>query len=1047
MDINFEKSIDYDQQIKNLVDWKNPPTVKDLKNDLIEAKSNHSLHVQNVDNWLSDLKGNLKVKPKEGRSKIQPKLIRKQAEWVYASLESPYLSSQDIFDVNPVSHLDEEAAIQNGLVLNKQFRVDIPRVKFINKFVRTAVNTGTVIIKLGWEEVIDNARVEVEVPVYPSSTEELMGFLQQQIETQAMSQEEAQALLQSGQLIQIGVEYKEQIQEQVVVNRPVVQIRDSRDVIIDPTCEGDIDNARFIIDSFTTDLSSLKKDGRYSNLDCIPSSEFNSIVDNGYMNDESKDSSFSFKDKPRQKLRVYEYWGYWDIDDSGIVKPIVASFVGNVMIRLDENPYPDKKLPFVIVQFLPSNDNSVYGEPLAELLKDNQNIIGAVQRGMIDLFGNSANGQQGIAKGWLDPINMQKFKNGDNFEFNPLGDLRASYYMTSYPEVSSSTFNLINFQNAEAEALSGIKAFSQGISGDALGAMLDLETDVPMYDGSFKKVKDLVPNDVLIGKDGKATKIETLFAIDYPKIAYELEFSNGAKVIAGGEHKWSVTDSHMRKYKTVDTDYMYDQIQKNRSVYIPRIKRIDMNGSYPDVDPYCIGYWLGDGNSYRSNIVTMDMEVVDRFKCNYKVVEDQHTTNSKAVSYNIYSKNTQHNRDAETGRYLPDNTSFEFHLRTLGLLKIYGGEKHIPEQYFSAPYNIKLELLRGLMDADGYAHSGSFNVFTQTESRLKDDIIRLLKSMGISPKISKVRTAKQLNAYKKNNPSCLQIVSRKDAYEIGFSCVDNPFFITRKACKYKTPKQISNYRLVNIKIVDKSLMRCLQVDSSDHLFAVTKDYILTHNSVGGIKSALDATAKRELGILRRFSDGLINIGNKIIKMNSVWLSDEEIIRITDNEFVTIKRDDLAGNFDLSVTISTAEEDAQKASELAFLLQTMGNTAPFEVTKMLLSKVATLHKMPKLAKMLDEYEPQPDPLLQEEQQLKVELLKAQIANEQAKAMENQVDVELKQAKTESELAKAGKLGSEKDYNDLNYIERATGLQQERDLEKVLLSKNNNSSNKQ
>ena len=69
------------------------------------------------------------------------------------------------------------------------------------------------------------------------------------------------------------------------------------------------------------------------------------------------------------------------------------------MIRLEENPYPDKKLPFVIVQFLPSNENSIYGEPLAELLKDNQDIVGAVQRGMIDLFGNSANGQQGIVKG------------------------------------------------------------------------------------------------------------------------------------------------------------------------------------------------------------------------------------------------------------------------------------------------------------------------------------------------------------------------------------------------------------------------------------------------------------------------------------------------------------------------------------------------------------------------------------------------------------------------------------------------------------------------
>lgn len=678
----IELDISINKQLDKLVDWSNPPTVKDLKNDLLEAKSNHSLHISNVNKWLSALRGDLKFKSKEGRSKIQPKLIRKQAEWVYSSLESPYLSSQDIFDVTPVSHLDEEAAYQNNLIINKQFRVDIPRTKFINKFVRTAVNTGTVIIKLGWEEETDKTRVQVEVPVYPSTTEELMMFIQQQIDSQAMSQEQAQALVQSGQPIQIGVDYEEQIKEQVIVNRPVLQIRDSREVIIDPTCEGDIDNARFVIDSFSTDLSSLKKDGRYKNLDCISPSEFNSTIDNGYINEESNDSSFTFKDKPRQKLRVYEYWGYWDIDDTGIVKPIVASFVGDTMIRLEENPYPDKKLPFVIVQFLPSNENSIYGEPLAELLIDNQDIIGAVQRGMIDLFGNSANGQQGIVKGWLDPINMQRFKRGDNFEFNPMGDVRGSYFMTSYPEVPSSTFNLISFQNAEAEALSGIKAFSQGISGDALGA-----------------------------------------------------------------------------------------------------------------------------------------------------------------------------------------------------------------------------------------------------------------------------------------------------------------------------------------------------------------------SVGGIKSALDATAKRELGILRRFSEGLISIGKKILAMNSVWLSDEEIIRITDDEFVTIKRDDLAGNFDLNITISTAEEDSQKAGELSFLLQTMGNTAPFEVTKMLLISIARLHKMPKLAKMLEEYEPQPDPLVQEEQQLKIELLKAQIANEQAKANENQVDVQLKAWKAENEKAKARVTNSDADLKDLNYIEQSTGISQKRSIEKEMIKKFN------
>ena len=47
---------------------------------------------------------------------------------------------------------------------------------------------------------------------------------------------------------------------------------------------------------------------------------------------------------------AYEYWGYWDINNDGIVKPFVATWVGDVMIRLEENPYPDKQLPYVLVQ-------------------------------------------------------------------------------------------------------------------------------------------------------------------------------------------------------------------------------------------------------------------------------------------------------------------------------------------------------------------------------------------------------------------------------------------------------------------------------------------------------------------------------------------------------------------------------------------------------------------------------------------------------------------------------------------------------------------------
>lgn len=674
-----DKALSYlpeEQDVTILVDWANPPSVRDLKKDLSEALTSHSNHVAKVNEWISSLRGELKLRTMDGRSRVQPKLVRKQNEWRYSALEEPFLSTDDMFIVNPVTYKDVDSARQNMLVLNKQFRVDIPKVKFINKYIRTAVNTGTVIVKLNWE--VEVGKVLEEVPVFTSTPEELYFELEQRVRSGQLTEEEAMQMMSSGEPIQTGVESK--LVEKEIVNRPVLQVKDSRNVIIDPSCEGDIDNAQFIIDKFFTDLSSLKKDSRYSNLDKLEAHDNSSDVydDSIYTSEYAFDPQFTFSDKARKKLVAYEYWGYWDINNDGITKPIVATWVGDTIIRLEENPYPDKKLPFVIVQYLPPDVDTVYGDADASLLKDNQDIIGAVSRAMIDLIGRSANAQQGVRKDLLDPINRDRFNKGLDFEYNPVSNIGDAFFTTKLPEIPRSALEVIQMQNNEAEALTGVKAFTGGISGEALGS-----------------------------------------------------------------------------------------------------------------------------------------------------------------------------------------------------------------------------------------------------------------------------------------------------------------------------------------------------------------------SVGGIRSALDATAKRELGILRRLSEGLKEIGKKIIAMNSVWLSDEEIIRITDDEFVTIKRSDLAGNFDLSLQVSTAEMDNQKASELSFMLQTTGNSLPFEITKIILYKIAELRKLPDLGRMILDYTPQPDPLIQQKMQLECALLEAQIANEQSKAQENAVDVQLKAAKTQTELAKAGKLSSEKDSLDLDYIEQASGLQQERDLEQQLL----------
>lgn len=49
-----------------------------------------------------------------------------------------------------------------------------------------------------------------------------------------MPEEEAIQIMETGEPIQIGVESK--LVEKEVINRPVLQVRDSRNVIIDPSC-------------------------------------------------------------------------------------------------------------------------------------------------------------------------------------------------------------------------------------------------------------------------------------------------------------------------------------------------------------------------------------------------------------------------------------------------------------------------------------------------------------------------------------------------------------------------------------------------------------------------------------------------------------------------------------------------------------------------------------------------------------------------------------------------------------------------------------------
>jgi hypothetical protein len=188
--------------------------------------------------------------------------------------------------------------------------------------------------------------------------------------------------------------------------------------------------------------------------------------------------------------------------------------------------------------------------------------------------------------------------------------------------------------------------------------------------------------------------------------------------------------------------------------------------------------------------------------------------------------------------------------------------------------------------------------------------------------------------------------------------------------------------------------------------------------------------------------GMIEIGQKIITMNSAFLSEQEVVRVTnaqyiqlspnqqatakiagdqsDDRFVTVNREDLVGNFDLEVDISTAEVDNQKAQDMAFMLQTIGPSSDPEISMMIMAEIAELKRMPALAHKLRTFKPQPDPMAEQMKQLQLE--NAQLENAKLKS-----EISLNEAKAQEVISK-------KDKADLEYVEQETGTKHAREMEK-------------
>ena len=405
--------------------------LKAFKADLKNADQLQKEWLAKRDMWLNESYGNPYGNEVDNKSKIVSKDIKKQIEWLIPSAADPFLSTSDVIKCTPITAEDTLSARQNELLLNTQFCRKFSRFNFINKAIRVLATEGTLVIQTGWDYEDKEVEEEVEIAIVDKYGNTII-----RKETQKVTK--------------------------VIKNQPTAIVCRNEDIFIDPTCMDDMDKCQFIIHRYESDLSTLKADGRYKNLDKIDTNS------GGYDPDfDAQDKTeFKFVDKARKKVLVYEYWGNYDVNNDGITEQVVCAWVGDTIIRLEDNPYPDKKPPFIVVPFS-SIPFQMYGEALAENIGDNQKVKTAITRGIIDNMAKSNNGQIGIRLGALDLANRKKFLQGKNFEFK---GTPADFWQGSFNQIPGSVFDMLQLMNNEIESQTGVNAFSKGLTGNSLGS-------------------------------------------------------------------------------------------------------------------------------------------------------------------------------------------------------------------------------------------------------------------------------------------------------------------------------------------------------------------------------------------------------------------------------------------------------------------------------------------------------------------------------------------------------------------------------------------------
>jgi replicative DNA helicase len=262
----------------------------------------------------------------------------------------------------------------------------------------------------------------------------------------------------------------------------------------------------------------------------------------------------------------------------------------------------------------------------------------------------------------------------------------------------------------------------------SMGKAQPLDARVRTLSG-WKPMGELQVGDALASVDGRASIVTGVYP-QGAKPVWRVSFSDGRWAECCAEHLWRVHCRHWREPRVLSTAQVQALLMRER--YRKRLWIDRHTGAFGHLDPLPIDPWLlgcllGDGNLTGSGSVcfaSVSPQIVERVA--ERVGAGMTVTHAGGCDWRIVRRD----RGRAPGLAGMQPNPLRVALQALGLSGLASDRKFIPRLYLEAGREQRLDLLRGLLDTDGWVERwGSVRLSTASR-QLADDVAELVRSIG-----------------------------------------------------------------------------------------------------------------------------------------------------------------------------------------------------------------------------------------------------------------------------------------------------------------------------